>query len=747
MEPIYIIIVFFLLALAIFDLNVGTANNMNFLSSAVGAKAASYRTIMLIASLGIIVGTATSSGMMDISRHGILQPQYFYMNEVMCVFLGVVCTDVMLINLLNTLGLPTSTTVSMIFELFGGSTALAIFKIAHDASDTLSYGMLINTDKVLSIIMAIFLSVAIAFIVGTVVMWITRVIFTFDKNRHSRTAVDIFGAVSITSITYFLLAKGFGQASFMSAAAKEWISLYSGHLMLGLLLGSLVVIHVLQILKINVFKLIVLFGSFSLCMAFAGNDLVNFIGVALAGLSSFQDYAAHGDHNATTYLMTSLTESSNTPLYILILSGVIMSVSLFFSKQVRRVMETSISLSSQKEEDEIFSSSRLSRRLVRATMNTTNTLLAVVPRSVKDWTNSRFERPVVTNAEEEVAFDLVRGSVNLVLSGMLIIMGTSMQLPLSTTYVAFMIGMGSSLADRAWGRESAVYRITGVISVVGGWFLTAGAAFMLCFIITSILYFGGFIAVVSVIFFVVLILFRSHRHTKQRDSQEKGDGIFEEMVRTEDKMRILELLKEHVRIAVVSMLDNSKQIFMQVTEGLIRENIKELRQSVLNIDDQKTLWKKYRGKQIVGMKKIDYYDAVKKNTWFHMQSNSISQIGYCLKRMCDPIVEHVDNNFSPLPQKYIDEFVPLRDEVVEMFETSVEVFTNKDYSKVEMLLSEGDRLKERITEIRHKDENNYRDADSNVRIDLLYLNTLQETQELVSDLRHLLRGATHFQEE
>ena len=742
MEPILLVIVFFLIALAVFDLYVGVSNNMNFLSSAVGAKAASYRTIMIIAAVGILVGTATSSGMMDIARHGILQPQHFYLSEVMCVFMGVVCTDVMLIDMFNTLGLPTSTTVSMIFELFGGSTALAIYKMMHDPTGTLHYGMLINTDKVLSIIMAIFLSVAIAFVVGTVVMWVARLVFTFDRKRQSKIAVDLFGAFSVTCICYFILVKGLGQASFMSEGWKAWISEQGGVIM-GVICGlALVAMHVLQLCRVNVFKIIVLFGSFSLCMAFAGNDLVNFIGVALAGLSSVQDYAAHGDHNASYYLMTALTEPAHTPLWQLMLAGGVMAASLFISKKTRKVMETSISLSSQKQEDEAFSSSRIARRLVRMTMNTTATLLHFVPKGVKRWVNGRFMPPV--DREEDSAFDLVRGSVNLVLSGLLIIIGTSMQLPLSTTYVAFMVGMGSSLADRAWGRESAVYRITGVISVVGGWIVTAGGAFLMCFVITSVLYFGGAVAVALVIAFVVLILVRSNRRYKAKEAQEKDDEIFRRMVCEEDKQDVLRLLKQHVLKTQLELLKICKQAFYEVTDGLIQENLKELRVCDERLNDAKTLWKKYRGRQIMGMKRIDYYDAVQKNTWFHLQSNSITQIIYCMKRICDPILEHVDNNFNPLPQAYVDEFVPIRDEVVELFDKAEEILSGERYDQVGLILAEGNDVKRRLSEIRHGEETNLRKT-SNVRIELLYMNTLQETQELVASLRHMLRATAKFE--
>jgi hypothetical protein len=750
METFYIVIVVFLLGLAIFDLYTGVSSAVvAFLPPAIGAKAAKLKTLLLIAGIGIIVGTATSSGMMDIARHGVLQPIHYSYYEVMCVFLSVVCCDVMIIDIFNTLGMPTSTTVSMMFELFGGTTALAVYKILKDTTGTLTYGTLVNTDKVLSVIMAIFLSVAIAFVIGMVVMWITRVVFTFHYERHMKWAIGLFGGFSIASILDFILTKGLGQASFMTPDIKAWLTGNSTAILLGCFIGFTVITQVLYWLKVNVFKVIVIFGTFALAMAFAGNDLVNFIGVALAGLDSTRDFLANGNGNPSTFMMGSLQQSAKTPLYILIISGGIMATALFISRKARKVINTTLNLSRQDSGDEIFSSSRIARRLVRATLNTTQHVLYFVPRGVRNWVNSRFEKPKEEELENNgnaAAFDLVRASVNLVFSGLLIVIGTSMQLPLSTTYVAFMVSMGSSLADRAWGRDSAVYRITGVISVIGGWFITAGAAFMLCFIITSAMYFGGPIAIGIIVLIVIAILVHNNINFKEKPDDEGRDVIYHKMIASKDKAETFELLKEHITLTHSQALTFAKDCFYQITDGLITENVHLLRKTDNALTAGKDQWKKQRQKEIVGMRLIDYYTAVQKNTWFHLSSNSITEILYCLKRMNDPCLEHVDNNFNPLPKAFVDEFVPIRDEVVEMMDKAVEILNDDEYNQIEPLLAEGNALKSKLSHIRHAEQINSSKESANIRLDLLYLNTLQETQELVSDLRHLLRGIKKFKE-
>ena len=738
-------VIAFLLCLAIFDMFVGVSNDaVNFLSSAVGSKAARFKTVLIIAAAGILVGTATSSGMMDIARHGILQPQNFTYAEVMCVFLAVVCTDVMILDIFNSLGLPTSTTVSMVFELFGGATAMAVIKMMNDGG-MYSYADYINTEKVLSVIMAIFVSVAIAFVVGLVVMWLSRIVFTFHYERHKKWTIGIFGGISITSISYFLITKGFGQASFMTPDVKAWISLHSGHILISFLVFFTILTQVLSWMKVNIFKIVVLFGTFSLAMAFAGNDLVNFIGVSLAGLSSTQDYMANGQGQYDTFMMTSLCESARMPIYYLVGAGVVMIISLFISKKARKVINTSISLSKQNEGDEIFSSSRIARRLVRMVGGSTEVALNLVPIGIKRWVNSRFA-PREDGATSDLAFDLVRASVNLVLAGLLIVIGTTLKLPLSTTYVAFMVGMGSSLADRAWGRESAVYRITGVISVIGGWFITAGAAFLTCFLITNLMHFGGPIVMAACVVIILVILVKNNLKHKKADENSETDELFSQISESQSEEEVRTLLHRHIRLTHGSILEYTQNCFFQITDGLLNENIRELRKASNSINDEKSTWLKARQKEIVGMRKINIDEAVQKNTWFHLAANSLTQIFYCLKRISDPCLEHVDNYFNPLPDEYKKQYLPIRDEVVEMFAKAYEIVHEEEYNQIDALLTEGNSLKSRLSEMRSEEQNNFSREGTNIRLHFLYLNTLQETQELVSSLRHLLRATKRFYE-
>lgn len=747
MDFFYLGILLFLFVLATFDLSVGVANDaVNFLSPAVGAKAAKFRTILIVAAVGIFVGASTSSGMMDIARHGVLNPNYYTLSDVMCIFLGVAATDVILLDIFNTLGMPTSTTVSMVFGLLGGSTALAFSKILAGGY---TYAQLINTDKALSVIIGIFLSVAIAFVFGLVVMWIARVVFTFHYKKHLRYSIAIFGGISITSIFYFLLVSGLRTSPVLSAIGwtPDWID----HNRLNILLISFcsftVLMEILHLLKVNIFRIVVLFGTFALAMAFAGNDLVNFIGTPLAGLESFLDFNANGGtHSPDTYIVSVLAGESHLPFKHLFLigAGVIMTIAISTSKKAHKVVETTVNLSRQDESEEVFSSSRLARRTVRAVLNTTNALTKHVPVCVTNWINTRFDREG-TELAEGAAFDQVRAAVNLVLAGLLIVVGTTLQLPLSTTYVAFMVAMGSSLADRAWGRETAVYRITGVITVIGGWFITAGAAFIVSFLIATINHWGGFIAMILVMGIVAFVVISNNRRFKQKSEQDSVDLVFRQLVRCHDKAETWQLLLKHVRGTQDDVFNFTRKTFRNITQGLMHENIRQLRAASHDIESEKSIWKRYRRKEIIGMRKVDYLVAVEKNTWFHLGCNNATQIIYGLKRMLEPCVEHVDNNFNPLPQDYIDEFIPVCNDVDKFLEGAQRMITTGDFEGVDELLVQGNAIKSRISQIRHAQQDRIQREDSNIKVALLYLSTLQETQELMSAARHILRAMKRFQ--
>lgn len=742
MEYIYLVVLVFIFSLSCYDLTAGVSTDAgNFLSAGMGSKTAKLKVLFTVAAVGIFVGAITSNGMMDIARHGILNPDFYYMSEVICIFLAVGVSDVILLDIFNTLGMPTSSTVSMVFELLGGSTALAIVKLMNNSD--LTYAQLINTDKALSIILGIFLSVAIAFVFGYIVMWITRLVFTFKYKDHSRWAMGIFGGISITLIMFFLLVSGLGKSSFMTAEVKSWIETNQATIFIGCFVLFSIIMQVLYAIGVNIFRIIVLFGTFALAMAFAGNDLVNFIGVPLAALSSYQYYVEAGAGDPSQFCVSRLHESAHSPIYFLIIAGTIMVIALITSKKARKVINTSVNLSRQDAGEEIFSSSKIARSTVRNVMSLSNTISKYIPNKAKRWLDTRFNSDEAIMADG-AAFDLVRASVNLVLAGLLIIIGTSLQLPLSTTYVAFMVAMGSSLADRAWGRETAVYRITGVVSVIGGWFITAGAAFILCFCISLFMYFVGPIAMLLAIALVVFIIIRNNKMFKKHEANENKDQIFRQLIRTNDKVQVRKLLGDHVQMTQLDTIDFARNNYLQIINGLINDDYKTLRHSSNALDEQKSLWKKMRRKELIGMKKIDYLTAIEKNTWFHLGCNSISQTLYCLKRMSDPCLEHIDNRFNPLPEAWIKELIPLRDQTVALLDETRRMIAERDYSNADKVLVDANAAKRLLSETRDKQEVRMQTEEGDLQIGILYLNTLQETQELISTIRHLLRASRHF---
>ena len=744
MESIYLGIVIFLFLLAIFDLTVGVSNDaVNFLNSAIGAKAASFQTIILIAAAGIFCGATMSNGMMEIARHGIFRPEAFHFNELMCIFLAVMVTDVVLLDIFNTLGMPTSTTVSMVFELLGGTFALAMLKIAA-GPESLTFAELLNTEKALTVILGIFLSVAIAFFFGTLVQYLSRIIFTFNYTTKLKWTIGLFGGIAVTAIIYFMLIKGIKDASFMTDAHKLWVKDNTLTIVGGCFVFFTVLMQILHWCKVNVFKVIVLLGTFALAMAFAGNDLVNFVGVPLAGFSSYTDFMANGNGVANDYLMGALNEPAKTPFIFLFLSGVIMVISLITSKKAQNVIKTSVDLSRQDDGNEMFGSSAIARSLVRSMTTLGNNISKIIPEKVKVWLDSRFNKDEAILANG-AAFDLVRASVNLVLAGLLIALGTSLKLPLSTTYVAFMVAMGSSLADRAWGRESAVFRVTGVLSVIGGWFITAGAAFIICFFVTMIMYFGGMTAMVIMIGVAAFILIRSNNKYRKKMKSEKQDDVFQQMLSSKDKAVVWNLLRQHVRENLVKVLDFAANTYGQMTDGFIREDLKSLRKAVSSTNDEKDILKKIRRKETLGMLRIDKNVAIEKNTWFHLGSNSSEQMMYCLKRMCEPCKEHVDNNFNPLPAECAEEFVPIRDMLKSLLERTKDIIDKGNYEEADLVLAEGEELKTCLSRLHKMRIERMQEENSSVKLSLVYLNLLQESQELVSIMRHMLRASRKFQ--
>ena len=738
METVYLGIVIFLFMLAVFDLLVGVSNDaVNFMNSAVGAKVARYRTIIIVAAIGVFAGAVMSNGMMDIARHGIFQPANFSFYEIMCILLAVMVTDVVLLDVFNTLGLPTSTTVSMVFELLGGTFILAILKIIGDESGLLSLGDMMNTEKALSVIMGIFLSVAIAFIAGTFVQYISRLIFSFNYKKKLSWTIGIFGGISVTALSYFVLIKGLKSAPFMTPESLAWIQENTTMLVIGCFVFFTALMQILHWCKVNVFRIIVLLGTFSLALAFAGNDLVNFIGVPLAGFSAYTDYVANSNGaDIHSFMMTSLMSSAKTPVIFLFASGVIMVYALATSKKAKNVIKTSVDLARQEEGDEMFGSSALARTIVRRATNINEFLTRVIPANVHQWIDSRFNKDEVI-LENGAAFDMVRAAVNLVLSGLLIIIGTTMKLPLSTTYVTFIVAMGTSLADRAWGRESAV---------IGGWFITALVAFTICALVTAIMFYTSFAGMFVFICVAVFLLVRSNIQYSKKEKTEQQDDTFKRMMSTKDKSEILSLLRQHVKETMTDYIEYSRNAYIQVTDGFINEDLRLLRKVINSTDEQKKMLKKRRRKEILGLRRIPITIAIEKNTWFHLGSNSCEQMLYCLKRIGEPCKEHVDNNFNPIPQVCIEEFMPIRQELSQLMERTRTAIDQNNYDSADEILKQGDDLKNKISALRKQQMNRMQEADTtNLKALMVYLNILQESQELVSIWRHLLRASRFFQ--
>lgn len=744
MEWIYLCFVIFLFMLAVSDLWVGVSNDaVNFLNSAVGAKAARFRTAIIVAALGVFCGATMSNGMMDIARHGIFQPEHFAFSELMYIFLAVMVTDIILLDAFNSLGMPTSTTVSMVFELLGASFAFCLLKM-NGGEGALGFSDYLNTSKALSVIVGIFVSVAIAFTFGVVVQWITRMIFTFKYSRNLKWKIGIFGGVAVTCIVYFMLLKGIKTMSFMNADIKHWIADNTLVILGGCFVFFTILMQVLHWCKVNVFKVVVLIGTFALATAFAGNDLVNFIGVPLAGLESFLDWKNAGAGDPSLHMMDALNGEARTPFVFLFAAGVIMVVALATSKKAHNVTKTEINLAKQDEGEEMFGSSRVARSLVRWANSTANFLIKYTPESVRAWIDRRFDNSEV-EMEEGASYDLVRASVNLVLASLLIALGTSLKLPLSTTYVTFMVAMGTSLADRAWSRESAVYRVTGVLSVIGGWFMTAGIAFAAAFIIAMIMHFGGIVAAVIIVLIGLGVMIHSNVKYKMKSDEENGDRTFRAILNSEDKAKTWELLRGYISANESKVLSDVAYHYGNITEGLMTENVKMLRKSYYDLKEDKEKLKNLRRKETICMRKIDRDTAMTKNAWFFASFNELEQLYYTIRRMCEPSYEHVDNNFSPLPQKYVDDFRPQRDALEACMADFREISSTDDFARLRELEPRLSLLQNEFSDMRKELMDDIQAKQVNINTAYLYLNILQESESMSITLSRLIRSSRKFQ--
>jgi len=643
---IYLVIIIVLFGLAISDLIVGVGNDaVNFLNSAVGSKVAPRHIILSVAALGILIGSTFSSGLMEVARKGLFFPNMFLFQEVMIIFLAVMLTDVILLDLYNTFGLPTSTTVSIIFELLGASVAVSLLKILEAGNNPAEITNYINTSKALAIVSGILVSVVVAFSVGAFVQFFVRIAFTFDFMKRIKRYGAIWGAVAITFITYFILVKGAKGSSLLSSDASEWINENTRLIILGsIILWGIVFQLIVLFTKINILKTIVLAGTFALALAFAANDLVNFIGVPLAGLSAFQ--TAVNSDDPFNLLMTALLEPVNTPTLLLLLAGTIMVGTLWFSKKARSVTKTEVNLGRQHSGFERFESSAVSRVIVRMSRTLLVGVQSILPASLISFVNSRFENATNLKAlrkqKDAPSFDLIRASVNLMVSAVLISFATSLKLPLSTTYVTFMVAMGTSLSDRSWGRDSAVYRVNGVLTVISGWFVTAFLAFTVSGIFALIIFYGGMFAIAALILLAVYFIFRTHLiHKSRTEDEEFSEKLSlgkENLTLAQHAFNIVDEISAYIREAS-AILNNA-------INGLSNED----RSQVIETKKQSKKLKKQVNSIITNIfytVKVIASDDYKEGKRYGKIISAVQEIFRSLKSIVQNNFEHIDNNHIP----------------------------------------------------------------------------------------------------
>ena len=749
-ETFYILLVGFLFCLAVFDLNVGVSNDaVNFLGSAIGSKSGKIRTILIVAGLGVFIGAAFSNGMMEIARNGIFQPQHFYFKEILFLLIATMLTDVILLDLFNTLGMPTSTTVSLVFELLGATFAMATIKIINDPS--YSYAMLLNTDKALQVILGIFISVAIAFLIGAFIQYFVRILFTFNYKKNLKYFVAIFGGIAITSIVYFMLIKGLKDVN-INSEYKEVLFANTGKILLICFVFFTVFMQLLFWCKVNILKIVVLFGTFALAFAFAGNDLVNFIGVPLAGFDAFTVYREAGGGDIDMSLpMTALASLKNggvayyAPWYFLIGAGAIMVFTLFTSKKAKRVIKTSVSLSRQGDGDEMFSSSALARNVVRGSRRISTYFVNHTPNNVSRWINKRFSREGI-KLEEDAAFDQLRAAVNLIVASLLIALGTSFKLPLSTTYVTFMVAMGTSLADKAWGRESAVYRVSGVINVVGGWFITAIAAFISAAIVTIIIWFGGIIALCIIIGIVILILIRNQIAFRKKSKIEDSTQTMDDILTNDDDNEALVLLRKYCKENSTNTLNYLAERYKQVVDAFCNEDVKVLRNLSAKIDSHKDDVKKIKRMGTLGIRKLSATDAFERGLYFYQANDFIGELIYDLARMSVACEEHIDNNFNPLDEEQKQELQDTSKNLTTFLYDAFKIIETGNYEARKDLYINNKDLVNQFAEMKRRQLKRIQNNKASTKVSMVYISIVQETQNIVSYSINLLKVNRKLQE-
>lgn len=735
---LYAFILIILFGTAISDLVVGVANDaVNFLNSAVGSKAASRRVIMIIAGLGVLFGTTFSSGMMEIARKGIFNPELFVFHEVMIIFLAVMLTDILLLDLYNTFGLPTSTTVSIVFEILGGAVAMAAIKIARSGEGFFAILNYINTAKVITIIAGIGLSIAFAFVFGSVIQFLTRLLFTFNYEKIFKRFGAIYCALAITIISYFILVKGAKGSSLLTDAEASWIMAHMSQLMIFSFIGWTVIWQLLiSFTRINVLKIIVLIGTFALALSFAANDLVNFIGAPLAGLSAYQIARAHPDSDPLMLTMEALRNPTRTNSLILLAAGAVMVATLWLSRKARSVTKTEVSLGRQEEGVERFESSALSRGIVRMGLSLFEITQKITPQWIQQKIRQRIDpekfRPKRASDGELPAFDLLRAAVNLMVSSALISFGTSLKLPLSTTFVTFMVAMSTSFADKAWGRESAVYRVTGVLTVIGGWFFTAFMAFSACFIFTLFIYYVGLPAIVILLAFGIYFLASTARFHKKRETefQRREQDLEFEAVASNPMTRIARKISKFLA-GVGASVDACYDGLIHGKRNKLRLNVKQVQRVTSE------------GEEIISdilrcLKTTPDYDsdAVPR---YSKKIGTIEIINANLNALADKCFNHINNNHKIPDHVEALEFVEVNKRFARVIQDALIAFEHHQPDTYKSIVKSLNSLKTAIQLYDRNQMKRIKAGKTKARQSLLFVSTLSRVERIAEQVFNLTK--------
>jgi phosphate/sulfate permease len=747
MEAFFLLIVIILIVLAASDLVVGVSNDaVNFLNSAIGSKAAPFLIIMIIAAVGIVFGATFSSGMMEIARKGIFHPDQFFFGEIMIIFLAVMMTDIILLDFFNTFALPTSTTVSIVFELLGAAVAVSIIKITASGSTMADMSQYINTSSALLMITAILMSVVIAFIFGLLIQYLVRVLFSFNFEKNIKYFGSLWGGIAIAAITFFILIKGAKGSSFLTDESIAWI-MDNSLLILGVsFVGWTVLLQLLQLIfRLNILKFIVLVGTFALAMAFAGNDLVNFIGVPLAGLESFRTFQDSGMADPSGFAMTALVEPVKTPTLFLLIAGGIMVLALWTSKKARSVTATTIDLSRQEEGYERFESFGLARGIVRASIGFSNFVNTLIPKPVMGFLSSRFNRDKFANIKKEkgMSFDLVRASVNLVVASALISLGTSLKLPLSTTYVTFMVAMGTSLADGAWGRESAVFRVSGVITVIGGWFFTAFCAFSAAFALAFLIYWGKIYAVVGLIILISLFFVKSYFVYRKRAADRKRN---EEASSDMEGVEVNGMnIQKSCTITVYKSLSSISILYSNAISGIIdlkRSHMKRTMKAIKSLNQEIKVLKNNVFQTISKLQE----DDVESGHHYVQVLDYLRETAHCLTFISDPIFEYINNNHPALRKDQQDELSDAAQKINDFFTEVIKIIKNEEYGNLDKALSRQASLLETLPKLKKRQLKRIKNREVGMKNSTIYLNTLTESKNLILYVINLLKAQRDFVE-